>query len=344
MTSSIPYNQLEKVLSALPDGILVIDKQGEILYINEQGIKIAKTYMTREVTLGDQFLTGVSKQRTAVVTAFIGEAFLGHSISYRVKSVFNSTEKWFEIGYDPLYDEKGDAANVMIRIKDITRGVELEEQIEKERQEQKSKIIKAALSAQEKERAAIGKELHDNVNQVLTTVKLYNELCLTEEVSNRNLLLKSVQQINFCIDVIRGLSKMLTTPSKEEVDLATSIKELAESISHTGRMEVRFFSYGVSDKKITQDLYTAIYRIAQEQLTNVLKYAAASLVEVMLVGTSHSIALRVQDNGKGFDRNKMRKGLGISNMIARTKTFEGEFDIKSSPGNGCSMMAEFPLY
>ncbi|MFL5810750.1 MAG: sensor histidine kinase, partial [Flavisolibacter sp.] len=104
-----------------------------------------------------------------------------------------------------------------------------------------------------------------------------------------------------------------------------------------------FFTYHVRDEKISQDLQTTIFRIAQEQLTNVLKYANASSVDVILVGTAESIALKIQDNGSGFDPDQKRKGVGITNMISRAENLDGKIEHVSSPGEGCTLMAEFPL-
>ena len=74
-----------------------------------------------------------------------------------------------------------------------------------------------------------------------------------------------------------------------------------------------------------------------------LKYANASVVDVMLVGTGNSIALRIQDDGVGFDPKQRRAGVGITNMISRSETLGGTIELVSAPGEGCSLMAEFPL-
>jgi signal transduction histidine kinase len=247
------------------------------------------------------------------------------------------------MGYYPMPDDSGFVTHVCIRGKDITQQVLLEKELENEREKSRIRLIKATLDAQEKQRSEIGRELHDNVNQVLTTVKLYNELCLTEEYTNKNLLLRSVQQVNHCIETIRSLSKTLSSPRIEESDVKETIRELVDEINATRRVDAHYFTYGVQQEKISQDLLTALYRIAQEQLTNVLKYAKASRVDVMLVSTSTHIALKIQDDGQGFDMEEKRKGVGITNMISRTETLGGTIDLTSSPGKGCSLMVEFPL-
>ncbi|MGZ5287454.1 MAG: sensor histidine kinase, partial [Flavisolibacter sp.] len=274
---------------------------------------------------------------------YVADALSNLTTKFQLCYPQSGVETWFELGYYPMPDDSGLVTHVCVRGKNISEQVQLEKKLESERKKVKNQIIKATLDAQEKQRTEIGRELHDNVNQVLTTVKLYNELALTEEYTNKRLLLRSVQQVNYCIEALRTLSKTLNSPKIEENDLKDSVKELVDEVNATRRIEAHFFTYGANREKISQDLMTTIYRIAQEQLTNVLKYANASRVDVMLVGTGETIALNIKDNGEGFDVKKKSKGVGITNMISRTEVLGGHIDIESEPGKGCSLMVEFPL-
>ena len=189
----------------------------------------------------------------------------------------------------------------------------------------------------------IGRELHDNVNQVLTTVKLYTELSYQDEVPNKELLKRSVQQINYCIEEIRNLSRRLAVPKLGELGLEELIRDLVETINITKKTSIKFLSYGIKNRDFKQELITTIYRIVQEQLTNVIKYAHAHSVKVIIAGTQHDIAIQVQDDGMGFDLKEKSKGNGITNMISRAETLGGSLKFETSPGNGCTMTVEFPL-
>src|SRR5206468_12821764 len=123
---------------------------------------------------------------------FISRAFENEPSSFEVEHPGNS---WYEVGYYPMPDEKGAINHVCIKAKDISQRILLEKKLLQERKVRKNKIIKATIEAQEKERSLIGRELHDNVNQVLTTVKLYAELSYYDEVPNKDLLKRAVQQI-----------------------------------------------------------------------------------------------------------------------------------------------------
>jgi PAS domain S-box-containing protein len=334
---------LERALCILQDGIIIIGQDKSIVYINESARNLLKAQSGHQPDVGDYFFDNLLEERKALIQQYVEAAFCNHPSKYPLNIPHREQQNWLEVAYFPIPEENSSIRYICIRARDISEKVQLEKKLDAERKTKRNALIKAALDAQERQRAEIGRELHDNVNQVLTTVKLYNEICLSEEKPDRHMMLRSVQQINYCIETLRSLSKDLASPIIAEMGLKESIKELAESVGATRRTEVGFYSYGIRNECISPALQVTIYRIAQEQLTNVLKYAEASIVEVVLVGTSSSIALRIQDDGMGFDLDTKRNGTGITNMISRTEAWDGEIEFKTAPGEGCTLMVEFPL-
>jgi signal transduction histidine kinase len=83
--------------------------------------------------------------------------------------------------------------------------------------------------------------------------------------------------------------------------------------------------------------------VLQEQFTNILKHAQATRVTVSLRRVQQSLVLEVRDDGKGFDKRKKAKGIGITNMATRVEAFQGTLQLKSAPGKGCKLTASFPL-
>jgi PAS domain S-box-containing protein len=331
---------LEKALFILQDGICIIEKDTTINYINSAGQELLEKQLGRRPLVGDRILDFVLIDRIEMHKEFITKAFENESSSFEVE---HPGGVWYEIGYYPMPDEKGIVNYVCIKAKDITTRVELERKLLRERKARKNRIIKATIEAQEKERSLIGRELHDNVNQVLTTVKLYTELSYQEEVPNKDLLKRSVQQINYCIEEIRSLSRRLAVPKIGELGLEELIKDLVDTLNTTKKTSIKFLSHGIKNREFTQELQTTIYRIIQEQLTNVMKYAMANSVKVIIAGTNNDIAVQVQDNGIGFDLKGKSHGNGITNMISRAETLGGSLRFETSPGHGCTMTAEFPL-
>ncbi|WP_410965794.1 sensor histidine kinase, partial [Salmonella sp. SAL4438] len=81
----------------------------------------------------------------------------------------------------------------------------------------------------------------------------------------------------------------------------------------------------------------------QEQVNNILKHAEAKTIDIAVTYDNNSIEIRVEDDGKGFNTKRKRKGIGISNMINRVELYDGKFDITSSPGNGCILDVLIPV-
>jgi PAS domain S-box-containing protein len=226
---------------------------------------------------------------------------------------------------------------------DVTENKRLEEQLKKEQGEHQNEITAAVIRAEERERKLISRELHDNINQVLTTVKLYNELCLSGNGDTKQLLEKSIYYLNTSITEIRNLSKQLSTPVVGDIDLKDSVEELVSSIGATDQVNVSLDTAGIETLLLPEDLFLSIYRILQELLTNVLKHSGAKKVAIRFENKGESLIMTVTDDGKGFDPKQKAKGSGIKNMIARTESQKGTLELITSPGAGCTYRASFPL-
>jgi signal transduction histidine kinase len=333
-------NLLDRALFILQDGIGIVEKDFTISYINSAAQDLFERQFNHRLCVGDCFLDYVVFERQAIHREFILKAFEHEPSALEIEI---PGPIWYEISYHPLPDEADVITHVCIKAKEITKRIVLEKKLKLERRERKNKIIKATIEAQEKERSLIGRELHDNVNQVLTTVKLYTELSYHDEVPNKDLLKRSVQQINYCIEEIRSLSRRLAVPKLGELGLEELIKDLVDTVNITKKTSISFVSYGIKNREFKQELQTTIYRIVQEQITNVIKYACAISVSVIIAGTNDDIAIQVQDDGIGFDLKEKIRGNGITNMISRAETIGGSLKFETSPGNGCIMTAEFPL-
>jgi signal transduction histidine kinase len=203
-------------------------------------------------------------------------------------------------------------------------------------------VTEAVITAQENERSLIGLELHDNINQVLTTVKLYNQMVMEGIGETRTIMEKSSGHLQYCIDEIRSISKRLSAPTLGKISLEESIKDLIGSINLTNKLEVNYSISGIKDLFASQELHLAIYRIVQEQLNNIIKHARASYVSIELHNNRDRFQILIRDNGDGFDTNRQRTGIGITNMRTRSENLNGKFNIISAPGKGCLLHIDFP--
>jgi PAS domain S-box-containing protein len=250
---------------------------------------------------------------------------------------------WSAIYGQPILDEWGNVQQFYSIETDITERKRLQEQLNREQEQRQKKITAAVIKAQEQERAQVGQELHDNINQVLTTVKLYNELALDGVGDTTELLQKSIQYLQHSIDEIRHISKKLAAPTLGKIDLKETLEELAESIMLTNKLAVTTNYANVNDLCMDKDLHVAVYRIIQEHLTNVLKHSQANTVHIALHEANSHLCISVVDNGVGFDIYEKRKGIGITNMISRAESVNGKLELKSAPGQGCKLKVCLPL-
>ena len=211
--------------------------------------------------------------------------------------------------------------------------------LEQRIQEQK-KITRAVIIAQDMERSHMGQELHDNINQILAAAKIYLSVAGDGNEEIKELIKYPLKLIEDSIQEIRILCQKLVTPIKN-INLQALIIELLNMLSQRTKVKTSL-SYVVSKDFVSDDIKLTMYRILQEQVSNILKYALAENVSISIKTTDKVIHLAVADDGKGFDVGKHRTGIGISNMINRVESFNGKIDIESSLGKGCLIKISIP--
>jgi two-component system sensor histidine kinase UhpB len=212
----------------------------------------------------------------------------------------------------------------------------LEEKVNHQRQ-----ITRATINTQEKERSEIGKELHDNVNQILASAKLFLSSPFIETDEREMFTNKAADHIHTAIEEIRKLSKSLVSPSTEDLGIIETINDMIGDIRWAQKIEISFTHAGFDESKLDYGLKLTIYRMVQEQMNNILKYAEATKISIVIRAKAKKLTLTITDNGKGFDLRSKRKGIGINNIINRADVFNGRVDIKTAPGNGCVLKVEF---
>lgn len=210
----------------------------------------------------------------------------------------------------------------------------------KEKERYERLLTEQMIAVQEREREWIGRELHDNVSQVLTTVKLYLEMASKEQ--DNPLIPRSMQLINSSVSEIRHLSHQLSAPTLGTRSLIDSINALIEIVGFSTSL-IFEFDHSACHVPLVMSQKLAIYRILQEQLNNIVKHAEATKVQILLSETGGTVVLKVRDNGKGFVTMAQTSGMGLNNMVSRAKVFEGSVHIQSAPGKGCLVTVTMPV-
>lgn len=233
-----------------------------------------------------------------------------------------------------LYDNRGNPVRMIGAMQDISWQIEEERRIER-----------LVMEAQERERRYIGMELHDNVNQLLAASLMYLGMSRNENKSITSLfetVSQATQFINTAVKEIRKLSHQLAPASFKNVSLQEVFGSLVANMNTQQNWKVNIHFDTSFHDEIREDIKVNLYRILQEQLNNIHKYAQASKVEVDVRMVGKYIRLRIADNGVGFNPQTVKRGIGLENITRRTHVFNGRMQLLSAPGKGCSLTVEIP--
>jgi len=205
-------------------------------------------------------------------------------------------------------------------------------------------IADAVEDARDTERSNIGKELHDNINQLLGASRLYLDMAKKGGDDTDMYLGRSSEYTLTAINEIRKLSKGLTTNTIRELGLRDAIENMAHDTMETNHVQIRCSTGKFIETKSNAKFQLNIFRIIQEQLNNILKHAQAKKVSISLSQNKKFIQLKISDNGIGFDTGKSRTGIGFNNIISRAATYMGTADVCSEHGKGCTLNVQFPVH
>lgn len=238
--------------------------------------------------------------------------------------------------------ENGLPVKMIGSIQDISNVKELERMLIEERLKRHKDVSELVIQAQEKERTQIGHELHDNVNQILSSAKLFIDMLSPDTADQQLYKSKGIDYITLAIEEIRKLSKELVAPRLKESNLIDCVSQLLEDTRMSSDLDIHFV-HDLSAELLSEGKKVTLFRILQEQLKNILRHSSASRVDVFLETNEQSICMLIKDNGVGFDANQTFRGIGLSNIYERVRFYDGTADIKTAAGEGCVLTVKIPL-
>jgi two-component system, NarL family, sensor histidine kinase UhpB len=259
---------------------------------------------------------------------------------------FNCADGTYKYVFDRgfiRYDEQSKPYRMIGAMTDITEHKRLERELVEQQIKQQKLITETTIQAQEKERNELGKELHDNINQILATAKLYLGMAKSGQDTRQDFVGQSFEFVHEAMQEIRKLSHSLVAPSLGDIGLKEALQELVEDTTSSNGLQIQLFvdeKYNEIDIDKRKEL--ALYRIVQEQLTNIVKYAKAKKVVVTLNTDDCHLFLSIADNGVGFDTTQKSKGIGLKNISSRVEFYSGNINIISAPGQGCTLEVYIP--
>jgi PAS domain S-box-containing protein len=218
--------------------------------------------------------------------------------------------------------------------------------------QQQAMLSRKALMAQEEERARVSRELHDELGQILTALHL--ELDMLRKRSSgsgdshsqaTSALSNALQMVEKAAEELRRVCRGLRPPLLDDLGVDPAVRLLIEEFEQrTGVKTAWEVQLNEELKPIPTEIALCIYRIMQESLHNISRHAGAKNVRVSLMDKGDEIVLSINDDGKGFDADRMRtsEGFGIAGMRERTTLVNGILDIHSEPGRGTKVLFRVP--
>jgi signal transduction histidine kinase len=198
-------------------------------------------------------------------------------------------------------------------------------------------LLQTQLEIQESTFTQISEEIHDNIGQMLSLVRINLNRLSTDSSQQR--IDETDDLLGKAIIDLRNLSHTLNTNFMSQAGLVTSLEKLVDTIRRSGSFEVRF-SAANSTIRLSREKSIILFRMVQESINNVIKHAGATEMTLSVEDSPEIITVTISDNGKGFDTSKVENqygGLGISNIFTRAKMIGGEVDIKSVANQGTTI-------
>jgi signal transduction histidine kinase len=211
-------------------------------------------------------------------------------------------------------------------------------------------LARQVVRFQEDERAHLARELHDGATQTIVSAKLLVESAVDqlerEHGAAPPALARAVAGLKQTLDDVRRISHRLRPAMLDELGLPAALELLAREAYDAGLVQVDVQVLGEA-VALPDEVKTALFRVAQEALANIAKHANASQVDIDLNFEPDGIALRISDNGSGFEADQVqldpRRGIGLRNMRERLGSIGGRFEVRAAPGAGTVLEATVPV-
>jgi signal transduction histidine kinase len=226
----------------------------------------------------------------------------------------------------------------------------------KQRDQLRRQFVEQALAAQEEERKRIARELHDQIGQALTSLlltlrALEDEADRSEEPSVSSVRLQEVKAIVAdTLDGVRDLALGLRPSVLDDLGLVPALRRVVRTFNTRHALAIDFQPVRLEGVRLPPAVETALYRIVQEALTNVVQHASASRVSLLLEARADTVTLIVEDDGLGFQVDSLMHGaadkrwLGLYGMRERAELLGGMLTVESAPGAGTTVFVRVPLH
>jgi PAS domain S-box-containing protein len=261
--------------------------------------------------------------------------------SYRFKCADDSYKYFVDRGFVVYLNNQ--PVKMIGSLKDVTELRVLENRLVKEKLQKQKEISETMIQVQERERTRLGVELHDNVNQILTSLRLYVAMLNPEGPADKGIRDKCLSYVDMAMEEIRKLSRDLVVPQLKGNTLVENIKSLIDDINGCDSVKINF-AYSHENDLLSPGKKLALFRITQEQVKNILKYSKSNEANILLQYKNNYVELIIKDNGVGFNPRKTLRGVGLSSIHERARFYNGNVEIKTAEGKGCTIKVNMPIF
>ncbi len=213
--------------------------------------------------------------------------------------------------------------------------------LERMKHEAAQQVLKTRLEVQDKTLTDVSREIHDNIGQILSVVKLNLHAMKPTDHKMIGHVSASIDLMNSAITDLRNISKMLSTDYISTQSLPTLLQREVDVINKSQMFEMELITPG-EERPIDPEKQLIIYRIAQECIQNAIKHSEAKKIQISFEFLPHALALEVADDGKGFIYDNNKQGNGLTNLNARVAIIGAMLTIKSKPGEGTRIQLSTP--
>jgi PAS domain S-box-containing protein len=329
------------IAETAPNFIIRVDREGRTLFINH-----VLPNRQKENVLGTRIQDWAPEEYRDDITRAVERAFdLQQSQSFECPGVGPNKElSWYSVRIGPVI-VGGKVVSAIVFSHDVTQFKRHEEQLRDYAQRLQA-LSRRLLAVQEQERRHLAQELHDEIGQILTGLKLSLHLSARESRGFSSRELDQAQQLVRDLTArVRDLSLRLRPTMLDDLGLLPALLWLFQRYSGQTKIRVDFEHHGL-DRRLPSELETGIYRIVQEALTNAARHANIDEIRVRIWTHEVLLVMRIEDDGQGFDPKavlKARVSSGLSGMQERAVALGAQFQIQSAKGTGTRLLAEFPI-
>ncbi len=337
------------LVESMNEGLVRLDEKGVVTYLNNKFLKVIGA--TREEIYGHSALEFIDSSGQKIIEEQLRRRRKGERGTYEVELKKKSGENvTVFVSGKPIFDEEGNFKGSIAVLTDITKLRLAEKELKKSR-EQLRKLSLHLQSIREDERKLLAHEIHDELGQLLTALKMdlsWLSQRLPKGHKDQRLLLEKTKSmselLNKTMRSVQRISAELRPGLLDDLGLVPAMEWQAQQFEKRAKIRCEV-SLDSEEIDLDHNLSTALFRIFQEALTNVARHAKATRVKVNFKEINGKLTLKVKDNGKGITQAEVQSpdSLGIVGMRERIYPWQGKIEITGKPDRGTTLTVAVPI-